>query len=101
MLQQFRLKPRQGFSVSHFGWNLIVAVEGWGRECYSTCDDLTPDHMRSGQQTVGIPLDAVNQISQPRRRSTSIPGLATKLLCVLGYVDSLPEMRGKCYDSAL
>ena len=96
MLQQCRLKPRQGFSVSHFGWNLIIAVEGWGRKHHSPRGDLRPNHVRSGEGNSRAPPDAMHQTSQEKRHSASISCLATRLLCVLSYVGSLSEMLG-CY----
>lgn len=74
MLQQCRLKPRQGFSVSHFGRNLIIAVEGWGRKHHSPRGDLMPNHVRSGEGTPEPHL--MLQTRQVRRKDIPLPSLA-------------------------
>lgn len=95
MLQQCRLKPRQGFSVSHFGWNLIIAVEGWGRKLHSPRGDLMPNHVRSGEGSQEPHL--MLQTRQVRRKDIPLPSLVWPHSAVCSRLCGLlSEMLG-CY----
>lgn len=105
MLQQFRLKPRQGFSVSHFGWNLIIAVEP-GKHHHSTPEIgclIVLD-----QEKLSFDFSVIQRRRNVGRKDllASVRPLAcfpalSPVLCLLGSTCLCAAGAGSCDDSLL